>query len=579
MDNSLGEITTLEQFEDLLLPQDAEADGSDGKELDISTLRYALYARRSTKGKDSQERSIPDQVADCRDLQKRQELNVVKIWKEKESAKEPDIREKFRDMIDDLWADKYDAILCYHPDRLARNMKEGGEIIDLIDRGVIKHIAFCTYTFENTPTGKMLLGISFVLSKQYADAMSVNIRRGQRRSLSEGKYLVALVHGYSKHEGRFFPDGNNFRLIKKAFEMRLEGYTNAQIADFLNQSHYQASRKGKPVDFKMDKKRVGEFLKNPVYIGVAVFGEKWLNLTKLYDFEPMIEVSDFIKINSLKGDFSMIGSKFLMSQRNRNKQEIEADFLRNMVICANCTEPFHNGITTKKDKKTKEITGARYYYRCETKGCEMYNKSVRPKIVLDFVYDFLEKHHFDTQEAYQNYRDDMTLYVRDENKDDQEAINHLQRVLVQQKKTFKNTKDRIKSGDAVLAEFLAGDLPQAQADIESTQNQIAWHEQRKQERSGVTLTYEQYLELYGNVSVRLRKIKDYDLKQEIIKKFFLNFTLQGSLSDKNRGITRWELVGYELNEPFAGFVKMGKVRNGGERGIRTLAGDCSPLSI
>lgn len=563
MNNSLGEITTLDQFEELLLPQDAEADGSEDKELDISTLRYALYARRSTKGKESQERSIPDQIADCRDVQKKEGLNVVKVWKEKESAKEPDIRQKFRDMIDELKADKYDAILTYHPDRLARNMKEGGEIIDLIDRGVIKHIAFCTYTFENTPTGKMLLGISFVLSKQYSDALSVNIRRGQRRSLGEGKYLVAQVHGYYKHEGRFFPDGNNFRLIKRAFEMRLEGYTNQQIGDYLNLNHYQASRKGKPVDFKMDKKRVGEFLKDPVYIGIATFGDKWLNLTKLYDFEPMVSVADFIKINSLKGDFNIKGSQFLLSKRNRNRQEIEADFLRDMVICASCTEPFHNGITTKKDKKTGEITGARYYYRCETKGCEMYNKSVRPKVVLDFVYDYLEKHHFDTREAYDNYRDDMTFYVRDQNKEDQDAINHLQRVLVQQKKTFKNTKERIKSGDAVLAEFLAGDLPQAQADIEQTEGQIAWHEERMKERSGVTLTYEQYLELYGNVSVRLRKIKDYDLKQEIIKKFFLNFTLQGTLSDKKRGITRWELVDYKLNEPFAGFVKMGNVRNGG----------------
>lgn len=572
MNYSLDEITTLEQFEELLLPQRGKTDEtiSEKEELDITKLRFVLYARRSTRGKkeknkdsdskEGQERSIGDQLAECFDVQRKLKLNIVKIWKEKQSAKEPDIRDDFRDMITDLKANKYDAIIAWHPDRLARNMKDAGEIIDLIDRGVIKHIVFATYTFENNATGKMLLGISFVLSKQFSDALSVNIKRGQQRSMKEGKYLVAQVHGYYKHEGRFFPDGDNFRLIKNAFDMRLDGYTNLQIADFLNKNHYKASRKGKPVEFRMEKKRVGEFLKNPIYIGIAVFGDKWMNLTQLYDFEPMIEVVEFIKINkATKNDLKMLGSKFLLNKRNRSKQLIEADFLRDMIICIGCTEAMSSGITTTKNSRGEKTN--RYYYRCETQGCELYNKSVRPKVILDFVYDFLEKHHFDTEEAYQNYRDDMGLYIRDSNNEDQNAINRLKRELIEQNKSYKKTKETYNTGDATIKEHFKGELDQSLAEIKDTEKEIDWYNGRLAERTDTILTFENYLELYGNVSVKLRKIKDYELKQEIIKKFFSNFTLQGRLPVKERGITRWKLVGYELNEPFAGFVKIGKVRD------------------
>ena len=35
-------------------------------------------------------------------------------------------------MVADIKAGKYDAILAYHPDRLARNMTEGGIITDML---------------------------------------------------------------------------------------------------------------------------------------------------------------------------------------------------------------------------------------------------------------------------------------------------------------------------------------------------------------------------------------------------------------------------------------------------------------
>lgn len=131
-----------------------------------SLYKYVLYARKSTKGKERQERSLPDQIDDCTAYAKRLYLKISRPYiQEKESAKDPDIRLKFRKMVDDVKKGNYDGIISWHPNRLARNMKEAGEIIDLLDKGIIKDLKFPSFSFENSSQGKVMLGISFVFIK------------------------------------------------------------------------------------------------------------------------------------------------------------------------------------------------------------------------------------------------------------------------------------------------------------------------------------------------------------------------------------------------------------------------------
>src|ERR1035438_38979 len=85
----------------------------DTRDIDISTLKYVIYARKSTKGEERQERSKKDQIDDCmkREVIPNQLHIVGKPIEEDESAKEPDIRPKFRTMLDDIKAGKVDGII------------------------------------------------------------------------------------------------------------------------------------------------------------------------------------------------------------------------------------------------------------------------------------------------------------------------------------------------------------------------------------------------------------------------------------------------------------------------------------
>lgn len=203
-------------------------------EIDTSTIRYALYARKSTLNEDRQERSIADQIKDCIDrVVIPDKLQVIgEPIEESYSAKEPDVRPLFRKLIEDIKSGRITGLIAWHPDRLARNMKEAGEIIDLLDKGTLKDLRFATSTFENNPTDKMLLGISFVLSKQYSEHLSESVNRGNRRlTEDDGAFIGKLKHGYYINEDRrLFPDNDNFLLIKHAFQMRLDGASQKEVA-------------------------------------------------------------------------------------------------------------------------------------------------------------------------------------------------------------------------------------------------------------------------------------------------------------------------------------------------------------
>lgn len=141
-------------------------------------LRYVLYARKSSADVDSQAKSLPDQIADCLKYAEDKGIVVVSTLKESHSAKISGKRPVFTQMLKDIEAGKYDGILAWNPDRLARNSLEAGMIVDMVDSDKIKDLKFPTLEFTNDSNGKLLLNIMFAMSKQYSEHLSESVHRG-----------------------------------------------------------------------------------------------------------------------------------------------------------------------------------------------------------------------------------------------------------------------------------------------------------------------------------------------------------------------------------------------------------------
>jgi DNA invertase Pin-like site-specific DNA recombinase len=536
----------------------------DLRDIDVTTLRYVIYARKSTKGEERQERSIPDQIDDC---MKREVipngLHVVgKPIREKGSAKEPDVRPLFRDMLDDIKAGKIDGIITWHTDRLARNMKEAGEIIDLLDKGILKDLRFATSTFENSPTGKMLLGISFVLSKQYSEHLSESVTRGNTKKTEAGIFFDEMKHGYYvSNDGKLFPDGNNFILIKQAFEKRLEGWGQLEIARWLNTQGYTVRKKNKrPQSYKWDKDNVSKLLRDTVYTGVLRYGKAFVDLTEFYDFEPVISVDDFLKVNKVK---DLADPKLVSSIMVKSRETTKADLLRGIVYCGHCNKALTSGITPKQ---LKNEVRHYYYYRCETDGCTYKNRSIRAKVVLDDAINCLSEHLFTTENNYDHYVTEAQEYaaVRAHALDGDIAALSKQvgNKQIEYDRTLATIRDNPELARHYNPDEARSELKGIQKDLDKL---VSMRKQLKQS----VLTYSQYLELFKNTGVILAETHDMAILDETIRKFFLNFTIKATQKD---GKQRYE-VSHKLKNPWNEFIETGNFDRG--RADRTRTRSCS----
>lgn len=501
---------------------------SEGQGVDTDGLRYVLYARKSTDDSGKQERSIGDQIHECKRLAEREGLHIANILHEERSAKLSDNRPIFRSMLEDIQKGTYDAILVWAPDRLARNMKEGGEIIDLLDRGDIRDIKFANgYYFQSDSQGKMMLGFAFVFAKQYTDQLSQNVLRGMTRITAEGKLYDRAKHGYYKDKNGYArPDGENWELIKRAFEMRLSRdpkYSLREIATWLREQGYP--KKTKHTERKqiiLDDKFLSDLLRDPFYAGAMIRGQQVVDLMEKYDFQAIITPEQFDLLAKEDG----VNKKFTLAAVIKPKGSVKADLLRGMVTCAGCNRARSTGTSRKK---TKDGVTEYFYFRCDTPTCKYKNKSIRAKYILEAVYDFLAKHPMNFEKGYAAYKREM---ARLQAKRDEE-LTSLLKSLHQQRKAAKDRAEEAKQllaehkGDAILVKEFKADLVKHLENHKIIEKKIAMTEQEKEAGKTAIQSYEEFIELFGNVAQRIQKITNMADLDFILKKLFSNFVVEG----------------------------------------------------
>ena len=163
--------------------------------LHITMQKFFLYARKSTDVEDKQVLSIEAQITELREFAKRENLDVIEEFIEKQSAKIPG-RPIFNFMMSKIEKGEANGIISWHPDRLARNSVDGGKIIYLLDCGHLDALKFPQFWFESTPQGKFMLNIAFGQSK-CRDRISY--------LLSNPFYIGLFRYAGEIHEGKHQP--------------------------------------------------------------------------------------------------------------------------------------------------------------------------------------------------------------------------------------------------------------------------------------------------------------------------------------------------------------------------------------
>ena len=209
-------------------------------------MKYFLYARKSTDEDDRQMLSIESQLVELREFAAKERLDIVEVFTESRTAKKPG-RPIFRAMIEKIQNGEASGIVAWHPDRLSRNSVEGGEIVYLLDTGVLSCLRFPTFWFENTPQGKFVLSIALGMAKYAVDNLAENVKRGIRQKLRRGEYPGEAPVGYL-NEPRLrtiVVNEPSAGIVRKLFESYATArYSLQEIAD-LGESLGLTSNRGK----------------------------------------------------------------------------------------------------------------------------------------------------------------------------------------------------------------------------------------------------------------------------------------------------------------------------------------------
>ena len=324
--------------------------------------KFFIYTRKSTDDKDRQVRSIPDQLAELNELAKKEQLEIVDVFVEKQTAKIPG-RPIFGEMISRMEKGEASGILAWHPDRLARNSVDGGKVIYLVDIGVIMEMKFPTFWFDPTPQGKFMLSIAFSQSKYYVDNLSENIKRGHRNKLKDGIWPRNAPLGYlnDKVNKVIIPDPERSQYIVKAFEAYASGkYTLRQIRELITELGFRSQK-----EQVLSISNIHDILRNPIFCGLLRYGGE------IYEgkHKPIITKKLFDSVAEV------------MSRKSKPKGKGLKEYLyRGFFRCGECS----CFITTETQK-------GHNYLRCTKRKNPCLQKYVREELITSQIAESIKK--------------------------------------------------------------------------------------------------------------------------------------------------------------------------------------------
>lgn len=373
-------------------------------------MKYILYCRKSTDTDDKQALSLDSQKKEMTDFAYERGLEIIEVMTESMSAKSVG-RPIFNDMIKKIETGKADGIICWKLDRLARNFIDGGKIIDLLQKGIIKEIQ--TFEGVHKPTDNVILiAVNFGGANQYIRDLSSNVKRGNRAKLEKGEWPNHAPFGYKNDKATktVVVNKKTATFVIRAFELySTGGYTIQQVADILYSEGLRTVSGN-----KVFKNHIHRVLTSRFYCGLMERDGKVYN----GNHTPLISVALCEKVQDI------------LHCRNHPKPKKHFYSARGFLTCAVCGCMY-----------TAETQKGHAYYHC-TNGrgnCEAKKKYLTSDDVDVLLSEMFLKLKFDEElieisgEAYKAKNDGKNLSIQttlDTLNDELSSLNQKESALV-----------------------------------------------------------------------------------------------------------------------------------------------------
>ncbi|NKE72978.1 recombinase family protein [Candidatus Manganitrophus noduliformans] len=309
---------------------------------------YLFYCRKSSESEERQVLSIDAQIVELTRLARNLQLRDFEVLTEARSAKSPG-RPVFNAMMEKVSRGGVKAILCWKLDRLARNTKDGGEIVWALDRGDIQEIITPHTTYRNNSNDKFHMQLEFGMAKKYVDDLSDNVKRGNRAKLERGWLPGLAPLGYlnEPRERTIVKDQERFPVVRKMWDLLLQGTRPSAICKIANEEWGLKTRtfrkqEGGPLPLTT----IYRIFSNPFYYGLIEREEGIFQGRQ----EPMITEEEYWKAQEILG------------RRGRPRPKGHHFSYTGLIRCGTC------GFMITAEEKCNRYGSHYVYYRCTKKN-------------------------------------------------------------------------------------------------------------------------------------------------------------------------------------------------------------------
>lgn len=343
---------------------------------ETTKIKYFLYARKSSESEDRQVQSIDDQINRLKQLANDLNLDIKKIYTEAKSAKKPNNRPIFTEILERIENGEANGILCWQINRLSRNPIDSGKISWLLQQGILKSIQ--TIDRQYLPDDNVLLfNVESGMANQFIIDLRKNSRRGMEGKAERGWLPSRAPLGYlnDKLNHTIVKDPERFNIIRKMWDLMLTGnYTPPKILDIASEEWgLRTVKTKKNGGVELSTSVIYKMFSNTFYTGMFEWDGKIFKGNQ----EPMITIEEFDRVQMLLG------------RKGRPRPQKHEFAFTGSIRCGECGCLYTAETKRKLIKKTGKIKEFTYYH-C-TRKTKKVNCSQRKAVTVDDLELQIEK--------------------------------------------------------------------------------------------------------------------------------------------------------------------------------------------
>lgn len=311
-----------------------------------------IWTRVSTKHQEDNGGSLETQMEICKEYAERcgytYQEQIDSYGGKHESAKTPG--KMVTEMISRVKKDKtISTILVSEFDRLSRCNWQASKILDDLRTLGIIVIAAKVGLDTRTKEGMLMAKNSIAMAEWDNQNRVDKFVGGKDGCMKSGAYVLKAPRWYYK-EGKSRETwcflNRDGKLLKKAFEWKLQGYSNGEILSKLS-----------ALGLDIEKQELHKILVNPLYAG-KIKGKHTNDELVDGHIEPAVSYENFLKVQKI------MSSRTGKYTHSKHKPDVP---LTKHVRCAVDGTPFTSYTKTKKTKNTCHHYD---YYKCNKAGCK-----------------------------------------------------------------------------------------------------------------------------------------------------------------------------------------------------------------